>query len=391
MKKLLLLNLNLILSLKISIVGLNLDGHGLSQITQGLKKIIAKQHQVDLLYSREKNHGNYDLAIFTDSLTCFDNDLSKNLPRAKLNIAYCLWETNALPKKWVNIINKKFDAVIVASEWYISKYIESGVTKPIFCIPLGLDENKIDLITKASLNKEENNNIFYFTCISSFFRHKNQLLLVEAFDEIFQNNSNVGLILSGHAPTYDNYYSNIVKKLEQLKNPNIILNSEQLNDVEFAKLINKTSVLVSISTGEGYGYTPREAAALGIPTIVAANTAYWDIIENNFASISINCPSTIPAYCVLQKDTIGKGYLCSIENLKLALKDIYHNYKNYKELAEIKKYDVIKSYSWSKIEPLINNLLDYKKWNLSQENKVNKHGIFCNDIKLINKLASLNQ
>ena len=59
-------------------------------------------------------------------------------------------------------------------------------------------------------------------------------------------------------------------------------------------------IILSISTGEGFSYTPREDAALGIPTIIPANTAYWDLIENNYASIAINCPTKIESFCILQ-------------------------------------------------------------------------------------------
>jgi glycosyltransferase involved in cell wall biosynthesis len=389
MKKIIFLNLNLIFSLKVAIVGLNLDGHGLSQISQGLQKIIKKNHSVDLLFSREKNDGYYDISIFTDSLTCFDHDFSTNLPKAKINIAYCLWETDTLPKQWVEIINNKFDAVIVSSAWYVNKYIDSGVNKPIFYIPLGLDEKKIELLKEKTKNIQKNK-IFYFTCVSSFFRHKNQLLLLEAFNEVFVQDKKVGLILSGHAPTYDSYYDTVVQKIKQLNNPNIILNTKQLDDIEFAKMLNKTAVLVSVSTGEGYSYTPREAAALGIPTIVAANTAYWDIIENELTSIAVNCPELKPSYCVLQNDIIGNGYVCSKESLKEALNKIYKNYKYFKNLAMNKKEIANTKYSWSEIEPFIYNLLKSEKWFLSQDNKATKFGIFCSDKNLFYKLQELN-
>ena len=372
---------------EIAIVGLNLPGHGLSQISQGLKKILEKKHKVSLLSSRKKNIGKYDISIFTDSLTCFEHDFSKNLPNSKINFAYCLWETDTLPNKWVEIINNKFDAVIVSAEWYIQKYINSGVNKPIFCIPLGLDQDKIKLV---ETKQKTNHNKFNFTCISSFFRHKNQLLLIEAFDELFHENKNVGLILSGHAPTYDRYYTDVLEKIKEINNPNILINTKQLNNDEFADLINKSAVIVSISTGEGYSYTPREAAVFGIPTIIAANTAYWDIIENNFASIAINCPITTPSYCVLQNDTIGNGYSCSKENLKLALTQIYQNYNHYKKLSVQNKLQVLKKYSWQELEPIIANFFNFKKWQLSADNKATKLGIFCDNANLLNKFKATN-
>lgn len=212
---------------------------------------------------------------------------------------------------------------------------------------------------------------------------------MEAFDEVFGKNKTVGLILSGHAPTYDSYYDTVVQKIKQLNNPNIILNTKQLDDIEFAAMINKTAVLVSVSTGEGYSYTPREAAALGIPTIVAANTAYWDIIQNELTSIAVNCPELKPSYCVLQNDIIGNGYVCSKESLKEALKKIFKNYKYFKNLAMNKKEIAKTKYSWSEIEPFVNNLLNNEKWFLSQDNKATKFGIFCSDQNLFHKLKEL--
>ena len=372
---------------KCAIVGLNLDGHGLSQITQGLKSILEISHDITVLSSRSgKNTGEFDFVIFTDSITCFKQDLTQSLPKAKIKIAYCLWETDKLPEEWVTILNNKFDFVIVASSWFVNKYIENGVQIPIFCIPLGLDTKKLEYIDyELNNNNSDKEDKFYFTCISSFFRHKNQLLLLEVFQELF-NNSDVGLILSGHAPTYDTYFNKILAKAKEYNNKNIIINSKQLDDKEFAEIIKKTSVLLSISTGEGFSYTPREAAALGIPTIIPANTAYWDLIENDYASIVINCPTKIESFCILQNKIIGNGFLVCKNNLKNALINIYKNYNEYKKEAQAKKELIKNSYSWQKVNNLFTKILEPQSWFLNSENKITNLGIFCNDKNLIDKI-----
>ena len=47
-------------------------------------------------------------------------------------------ESTRIPDEWVNILNKKFDLVIVPDEFYESVYYSSGVKIPIFVLAHGI-------------------------------------------------------------------------------------------------------------------------------------------------------------------------------------------------------------------------------------------------------------
>ncbi len=60
---------------------------------------------------------------------------SKYIELNKTNIGYTIWETTKLHPDWPNYINNTVDKVLVGCTWNVDVFKDSGVTKPIACIP----------------------------------------------------------------------------------------------------------------------------------------------------------------------------------------------------------------------------------------------------------------
>ena len=59
--------------------------------------------------------------------------------KEQIFIAYSMFESTSIPRIWVKKLNQEFDMVVVPDPYLIEVYKNSGVTVPIFFVPLGVD------------------------------------------------------------------------------------------------------------------------------------------------------------------------------------------------------------------------------------------------------------
>lgn len=87
------------------------------------------------------------------------------MPDSKIKIAFSVNETTRIPTQWVDILNQKFDAVVVADPYFINVYKKSGVRISIFHVPLGI---YIDEFLQKPL-RDGAHNPFVFGCSRALF------------------------------------------------------------------------------------------------------------------------------------------------------------------------------------------------------------------------------
>jgi glycosyltransferase involved in cell wall biosynthesis len=190
------------------------------------------------------------------------------------NIGFSYWETNQLPKDWVEKMNL-MDEIWTTSQWARDMFIQSGVTVPVFDFRLGVDP-----LFKPVKRKLKNNQ-FTFMSIGSPSTRKNTQMVVDAFIKLFEGNHNVRLLYK----TIDSPDARIYRNGEMMaieKHNQIDIIDADLPVEDLANVYDSADCVVYPTSGEGWGMLPYQAIAKGIPTICTNATACTE-----YASLSV--------------------------------------------------------------------------------------------------------
>jgi glycosyltransferase involved in cell wall biosynthesis len=230
-------------------------------------------------------------------------------------------ECNPIPNFWVEIINKIFDHVIVPCQWVKDTYLESGVIRPITVIPLIVDEPKLK---KTKFNNKE----FIFGSIGGLGEDKNLHKVAQAFGEIYGNNPRFKLILKISSNKNEDLV--LTKKIEGICNKynNIQLIWGFLSKQELEELMIKFDCFVLASRGEGFSLIPRQAMKMNIPCLISYNSAHKELCDLKLAATiytNIKAPSNYRCF----GNFLGTKYDCTINDIKLAMKDFVKNYQTH--------------------------------------------------------------
>lgn len=170
----------------------------------------------------------------------------------KKNIAIIPWETTLIPKSWVDRINQ-FDALLVPCKQNIEAFRDSGVKIPIELIHWGFDPLKFYPLERSERDT------FVFGHMGALSFRKGTDMLVEAFQQAFPNEKDVKLICKTSFNTY----------LYATKDPRIkVVISPCTPEELLSEFFKEIDCFVFPTRGEGWGMTPMEAMATGVPAIV---------------------------------------------------------------------------------------------------------------------------
>ena len=168
------------------------------------------------------------------------------------NIAIVPFETTRVPQSWVGRING-FDALFVPCEQNIQMFRDSGVKIPIELIHWGVDKEKFYPLVRPERD------VFTFGTMGALSVRKGTDVLVKAFQEAFPREQDVRLICKSSYNTYPFNTPDPRVKVHLAPWPH-----QDLLNLFFGQI----DCFVFPTRGEGFGLTPLEAMATGIPSIV---------------------------------------------------------------------------------------------------------------------------
>jgi len=322
------------------------------------------------------------VTIFTDGPLMSWKEYTSLPNKSVLKIIYAVTERSVIPQNWVVKMNQNFDAIVVPDGWMIDIFKQSGISLPIFVLPLVLDNNLrsfLNLPPKQSCNQP-----FVFGMTGGFTPRKNHALILRAFAEEFGNNPNFKLKLHGA------YGADKPKLLDILKHYN--LTNVEISQItyprsDYEKFIRSLDCYAFASKGEGFSITPREAMAAGIPCILSDNTAHKIICQSGFV-----CPiqSNIvePAYFVTIQKYLGNDFNCDIQDVRKAMRHVYQNYNQYLSLASHGR-EWVKQYLAKNLAPLYLSLVKPKLVILGHENLITNEYLMTNSKELYAKYQKL--
>lgn len=335
-----------------------------------------------IMLKEDKNQvGN--VLLYTDALWQVGWNPTVRMPKTKLHIAYSMLESTQIPQKWVEILNTKFDMVVVPDKFLVDVYKSSGVKIPLFVLPIGL--NLDDFLYRPL--KQAQNYPFIFGMTAGFVPGKNHELVLEGFIRAFGNNPKVKLLIHGRwgEPHIINRLYDIVN---QYKTTNVEIIQKVFSHQEYIAFMTKLDCYVLISQGEGFSITPREALALGIPCVISDKTAHATICETHLVTaVPCNTPEKAK-YSHLGTYDCGYKYVCKVEDLAQALLKNYHEYNHYLSLAKDAR-SWAAQYSYKNLAPWYRSMLKPKKVLLGSCNQITPDYVMTDSKKLYNKYQDL--
>ncbi|KRN50440.1 hypothetical protein IV49_GL002088 [Kandleria vitulina DSM 20405] len=311
-------------------------------------------------------------------------------------------------------------------EWYLSKFTDTLITinvedyelaknkfsrrcKDIQYVPgVGIDEKKFNFEMtdkekkelKESIGLKENDFVMIYP--AELNKNKNQLLIINAMEQLVQKYSNIKVLLPG-VDSYNGYYQKLVKD-KKLDNNIIFLGYRK----DIPKLLKISDLALATSYREGLPLNVIEAMYVGLPIIATNCRGQKDLIKDNKNGFLINIDDKKSLVESIEKIYLAKNdykrfglyskkeinnYL--LDNIQLQIKKIYFRKKVVIHLLSSNFYSGAENVACT----IINNIKDdyelyYCSPNGTIENNLKTYGInyipinniSINDLKkIINK------
>lgn len=305
------------------------DGYGVAS-----KNILKELKKLDVVIDLHQNEQKIGLLLH--------NPYSIMRLTNPYRILYTMFESDRLPDDWQEYLFEA-DRVIVPSKWCASIFKQAGVEAIV--IPLGYD----DSIYKY--HQRRTKKIFTFTHYNAFNVRKGFLELFKAFTEEFSIEEPVRLLLKTTDSTIPS-----AMPINPNQYPNIEVITGKKTDVEMVDILNSSDCFVFPSRGEGFGLTPLEAMATGLPVIVPNAHGISEYFNKKYmyeVAVEEKVPATYSAY---KNQNVGKMIKCSVGDLRKKMRYIYENQKEARAKGK-KASEYVKKYTWRKTAEQLNDIL----------------------------------
>lgn len=152
-----------------------------------------------------------------------------------------------------------------------------------------------------------------------------------------------------------------IKKTVKGKLPNIYLLHGEMSDAEVNELYNhcKVKAMISLTKGEGFGRPLLEFSLVNKPIIASGWSGHIDFLDNQFTKqIGGALYNVHPSAAVDKMILTESSWFRPDEALTgKALKDVFEDYKVYKELAKRQGHRSRTQFSYEKMRETLDNIL----------------------------------
>ena len=199
---------------------------------------------------------------------------------------------------------------------------------------------------------------------------KNIGYTIKAFLETFKNKKAApALILKVQAGSgtsimdRDEVLSRIdaIRKTVKGKLPNIYLLHGEMSDAEMNELYNhgKVKAMISLTKGEGFGRPLLEFSLVNKPIIASGWSGHIDFLDNQFTKQIGGALYNVHPSAAIDKMILRESQWFTPDDMSVgkALKDVFEDYKPYKELAKRQGHRSRTEFSYDKMRETLDNLL----------------------------------
>ena len=200
---------------------------------------------------------------------------------------------------------------------------------------------------------------------------KNVGLMIKAFFETFKNKSKKPALILKTSQVGSSYMDReiLLNKIKDIRNtvnsnnlPNVYLLHGEFTDIEMNEIYNhnKVKAMISLTKGEGFGRPLLEFSLSKKPIIVSGWSGHMDFLNPEYnimiaGKLTPVHPSTQNKF-VINKDF--KWFSPDHGQIGNSLKDVFENYKKYKDLGKRQAYHSKTNFSWENMKELLSSILD---------------------------------
>src|SRR5579871_190768 len=196
------------------------------------------------------------------------------------------WEYGSLPKEWVEAAIHQADEVWAYSRFVRDSYVRSGVpAEKVRIIPLGV---RPEIFTpEGALYPLPTRKSVRFLFVGGSISRKGADHLLNAYLRAFTREDDVCLVVKdmGTRSFYQNHnYSEAFRQAQaDPRAPEIIYMDQDLAEADLAALYRACTCVVLPYRSEGFGLSPLEGMACGLPAIVTSGGPTDDYLDDTMA------------------------------------------------------------------------------------------------------------
>jgi GT2 family glycosyltransferase len=266
----------------------------------------------------------------------------------QLRVGYTMLEVDGIPQDWVELANKCVE-VWVPTSFNEKTFGESGVKRPIFRIPLGVDLDYFN----PNIRPYRRLPGFTFLSLFDWGERKAPDILIKAFNEEFSADDDVCLVIActNTDPAVSIQQAIETLKLRKNRAPIIIYVNPRLEGYQMGSLYRSADSFVLPTKGEGFGLPILEAMACGLPVIATDWSGHTDFFDEQ-VGYPIHVEKLEPA---IAKCPYYQGFrwaLPDFEHLRFLMRYVYEHPGEAKAKG-LKAAARARNFSWANTAALI--------------------------------------